>query len=47
VTAAWLLTWLIFKTLLFGWIPAVIIIGLVRAFSPDKGQATRNRLRKG
>jgi hypothetical protein len=46
VTGAWLVTWLIFKTLLFGWIPAAIILVLVRAFSQDKGSDTRGRLRK-
>ena len=47
VTAAWLLTWALFKTLLFGWIPAVIILVLVRAFSQDKGaESLRGRSRK-
>lgn len=46
VAAAWLLTWFLFKTLLFGWIPAIIIVGLVRAFSQDKGPGTRARTRK-
>jgi hypothetical protein len=46
VVAAWILTWILFKTFLFGWIPALIILGLVRAFSGEKGPGTRIRPRK-
>lgn len=47
ITLAWLVSWVIFKTPLFGWIPAVIILFVVRTVFQDKPQKISDgRLRR-
>lgn len=47
ITAAWFATWVIFKTLLFGWVPAVIILVVVRVVYQDKPHKfSEGRLRR-
>ena len=47
ITAAWFASWVIFKTPLFGWIPAVIILVIVKTVFQDKPHKfSEGRLRR-
>ena len=47
ITVAWFASWVIFGTPLFGWIPAIIIIFIVRTVYQDKPQKISDgRLRR-